>query len=67
MPKKQKAFFYVDESQNLWGCIYEHDPKECRLVDAIDWRNLIGAKITDIKVTSDDLMVFFVELAGEPE
>jgi hypothetical protein len=67
MPKKQKAFFYVDESQNLWGCIYEHDPKECQLDDAIDWRNLIGAKITDIKVSNDGLMVFFVELAEEPE
>jgi hypothetical protein len=67
MPKKQKAFFYVDESHNLWGCIYEQDPRECHIDDVIDWRNLIGAKITDIKVTSDGLMIFFVELAEEPE
>jgi hypothetical protein len=66
MPRKQKAFFYVDENQNLWGCIYEQDPRECQVDDVIDWRNLVGAKITDIKVTSDGLMVFFVELVEEP-
>jgi hypothetical protein len=35
--------------------------------DIIDWRNLVGATITDIKVSNDGLMVFFVELAEEPE
>jgi hypothetical protein len=62
MPKKQKAFFYVDESQNLRGCIYEKDPHECQMDDIIDWRNLVGVTIKDIKIAGDGRIIFFAEL-----
>jgi len=62
VPRKQKAFFYVDEDQNIWGCIYEQDPRECRH-EAIEWKRLIGATIKDIKTTDEGRKIFFVELA----